>query len=265
MLTFLHISDTHISADPNYHLHSIPERVSRPNPGAEALLEAIQGLPFAFEFIVHTGDACADPTAEDCQCARELLGRFPAPLYILPGNHDSAPLMEDHLHDGERLHVMRDARVQVGEAQLLTLDTNGAGDPHSPTLSDNQIEWFADCLEESAGQTTVVACHHPLIKTGVPLIDDGMRVQNGEEIQRILQRHSSRIAAVFHGHIHQSMDTHCDGVLYVSCQSLGSNLAAYPGLGEFEVDELTPGGFNLVMVDDNRVFVRRYSLPALNP
>ena len=43
MLTFLHISDTHISADPDYRAPWLHESVTHPNRGAESLLEAING------------------------------------------------------------------------------------------------------------------------------------------------------------------------------------------------------------------------------
>ena len=60
MLTFLHISDTHISADPEYRPHRPRQPVQHPNRGVESLLEAIGGLSFPVDFILHTGDVCAE-------------------------------------------------------------------------------------------------------------------------------------------------------------------------------------------------------------
>ena len=262
MLTFLHISDTHISGDPEYNPPWETAPSPHPNPNVRRLLEAVNRLPFPIDFILHTGDVCADPRAEDCRKARELLLQFPGPMYCLPGNHDSAELMIDLLHDGRRLHVLRDDHVEIAGYHLVTLDTNGAGngDVHAPTISDAQIEAFAERMNAIGRGPTIVAGHHPLIETGVPWLDESMRVRNGERIHRLLRRHRDSLAGVFHGHIHQSMNTHSDGVLYVSCQSTWTNLAGYPGLGENERDDLTPGGFNLVMLNGSRSFVRRYHL-----
>ena len=261
MLTFLHISDTHISDDardlPAYDFNGAPH----PNRGAENLIEAIRRLPFEIDFVLHTGDVCADPFADNYRCARDLLRQIEQPLYLLPGNHDSADLMFDILHDGEALTVLRDARVQVQDHHLLALDTSGEGDVHAPTLGEDQIEWFAEQLESIGDQRAIVATHHPLIETGMRWLDETMRVQNGERIQSILQEYSANIAGVFHGHIHQQTNTHCDGVLYVSCPSTWFNLAAYPGVLEAQYDLDTPGGFNLVLIQENRTFVRRYNLP----
>lgn len=263
MLRFLHISDTHISADPSYHLPETSGELAHPNRGAEALLEAIQRLPFSFEFILHTGDVCADPTAEDCRSARELLSRMPAPVYMLPGNHDSAAHMLDILHDGQSLNVLRDAALRFGDYHLITIDTCENGDVHAPVLGDDKIDWLDRRLAEVGQDTAIVALHHPLLETGVAWIDEQMRVQNGERVHNVLRRHSACIAAVIHGHIHQQAVTHCDGLLYLCCQSTWSNLAAYPNLGEPEADPHTPGGFNLVMLQNGRVFLRRFSLPTL--
>ena len=65
MLTFLHISDTHISADPEYGPHWLDKPLAHPNRGVEALLAAIGALSFPVDFILHTGDICAEPELEN--------------------------------------------------------------------------------------------------------------------------------------------------------------------------------------------------------
>ena len=263
MLTFLHISDTHISGDPDYHPPWTPESVAHPNRGTELLLQAIQGLPFAFDFILHTGDVCADPHEEDYRRARELLLQLPGPMYLLPGNHDSGDLMEAALHDGRKLHVLRDARLQINGYLLVALDTAGEEDIHAPTLGDEQIAWFGETLDAARDLPIIAAMHHSPVATGVPWLDEEMRIQNGDQIQRILRAHRDQLTGVFHGHIHQQTDTYQDGVLYVCCPSTWSNLAGDPSVREGIADPLTPGGFNLVMLRDSGAFVRRFNLPRL--
>lgn len=264
MLTFLHISDTHIS-DESRDLPALASQgMPHPNRGAEKLIEAIGQLPFAIDFILHTGDVCADPFEDHYLCARDLLRRIEQPLYLLPGNHDSAELMADILHDGEAMTVVRDAHLQVGDHHLLTLDTNGDGDPVAPFLREEKIEWIGERLKSIRDQRVIVAMHHPLTKTGIRWHDDKMRVQNGEAIQSILQAYSANIAGVFFGHIHQQTNTLCEGVLYVCCPSTWYNFATYPGIDVGEHDLATPGGFNLVVVQEDRTFVRRYNLPIIS-
>ncbi len=261
MLTFLHISDTHISHDAGYHEPMAPRWVPHPNRGVEALLAAVTQLPFTFDFILHTGDVCADPIADNYRSARELLGHFPGPMLLLAGNHDSVDLMRNLLHDGDQFHVLGASRWTRKGYDLVTLDTNGEGDVHAPLLGVEQVASLADRLRETDGRPTVVAGHHPLIKTGVPWIDDEMRVQNGEVIQRLLADHPGHIAAYLHGHIHQVSNTLAAGVAHISCPSTWSNLKGYPGMRDAETDVTTPGGFNVVMLRGTSAFVRHYSLP----
>ena len=260
MLRFLHISDTHISADPEYHPPWIPAAVRHPQVGAAALLRRVSQLPFEIDFILHTGDVCADPIAADYHCARDLLRQFDAPMFLLPGNHDSAELMLEILHDGERLQVLGDARICIKGYTLVTLNSNGEGDVHAPEIGEERIQTLSANLAAAAGPI-IVALHHPLLAVGVPVLDEGMRVQNGERIHNLLASRAEQIAGVFHGHIHQLTNTTRDGVTYICCPSTWSNLAAHPGLLENTPDLDTPAGFSLVMIDDGVTFVRRYSLP----
>ena len=265
MLTFLHISDTHISADPDYHLHEMHQTAHHPNRGLQFLLEAIGELLFAIDFILHTGDVCADPQEADYRLARELLLKFGRRMYLLPGNHDSADLMMDILHDGDGLHVLRDDRAAVKGHVLLTLDSNRSDNPHAPSLQESQIEWFEAALRPIDGQRVIVAAHHPLLPIGIDWADHKMRVQNGGRIQAILTEHAHRLVGVFHGHLHQPVSSYSEGVLYSGAASAWYSLQAYPGLAREKADPVMRGGFSLAVIHENRTFIRRYALPPLSP
>ncbi len=262
MLTFLHIGDTHISVDPEIGSHELFAAAPHPNRRAEALVAAIGRLPFRIDFILHTGDVCADPQTENYRCALDILRQLQPRLIMLPGNHDSLDLMREILSDGERSLVMGDDQISVEGYHLLSIDGSGADNPLAPTLSDKQIERFADQVSRTRDEPILVAAHYPFIRTGVPWIDNQSRVQNGERIHDILARHRQRVLGVFFGHIHQAVNSVCDGITYTCCPSAWSNFAGYPGMGSAEADVGTPGGFNLVMIRENRSFIRRLFLPA---
>ncbi|MCY4145893.1 MAG: metallophosphoesterase [Chloroflexi bacterium] len=261
MTTFLHISDTHISGNPAYHPPWMTAGTNHPNVGAKKLLRAIKQLPYAIDFILHTGDVCAEPLADDYHCARDLLDNLPAPIILMPGNHDSGDLLDAIMHDGTGRHVLRDAHLRLGGLHVIALDTSGGGD-HAPSLRPQQLDWLESALESCQDGQVIVAAHNPLLKTGVAWLDDSMRVQNGAAAHAILARHSHRIAGVLHGHIHQPTLSCADGVSYISCPSTWSNLAAYPDLAVDEPDPHCPPGYNLLMLRETRLFARRCALPA---
>jgi len=258
-LTFIHITDTHISADPNYDPFWVDKSVEHPNVYMERLIEVINNLPFEIDFILHTGDVCAEATANDCRTARQMLCQLHRPIYMIPGNHDSADLMSSIIHNGETLHVLRNDMVSILDYQLIGLDTNGIGDAHAPTVAYEQINDLRHRLYDN-NKPLIVATHHPLIPTGVSWIDTQMRVQNGEQLHDVLRPYASHLRGVFHGHIHQPTNSYYDGILYVGSPSTWYNLQADPTTQEDTDDLPMPGGFNLVMIRDNRTFIRRYVL-----
>lgn len=262
MLSFLHISDTHISVNTKIGSHELFAAAPHPNHSAEALVGAIRRLPYQIDFILHTGDVCADPLPENYHRALEILRHLEQPLILLPGNHDSLDMMREILSDGERRRVMGDDHIAIKGYHLLSIDGSGADNPLAPTLSDSQIERFAAQASRTRDEAMLVAAHYPLIRTGVPWIDDQSRVQNGERIHDILTLHRQQVAGVFFGHIHQAAVSVCDGITYTCCPSAWSNFAGYPGLVSAEADAGTPSGFNLVMIRENRSFIRRVFLPA---
>lgn len=262
MLTFLHISDTHISVDPATGSQALFAAAPHPNRGAEALVAAIRQLSFPIDFILHTGDVCADPLRENYQRALEILRRLEQPLILLPGNHDSLELMREVLSEGESRRVLGDAHVVIKGYHLLTIDGSGADNPLAPTLSEQQIEGFAAAARGSEDAPMLAAAHYPFIETGVPWIDDQSRIQNGERIHDILARRRGQVAGVFFGHIHQAAVSVCDGVTYACSPSAWSNFAGYPGMTTAEADVGTPSGYNLVMIRDRRSFIRRIFLSA---
>ncbi len=263
MLTFLHISDTHISADPEYRPHWLDKPIAHPNRGVESLLGAIDGLSFPVDFILHTGDICAEPEEENYHLARELLDRLEQPMYLLPGNHDSPQMARDILSDGERRQVLDDDHYIINGYHLISIEGGGMGDPVFPTVPEEQIDNFAALLSRAQGGPILAAAHFPFVRTGVPWIDDCARIQNGERLHELLAARREQVVGVFFGHIHQVVNSFCDGISYNCCPSTWFNFTGYPGMEAADADLETPGGFNLVMIRDNRCFVRFYGLPRL--
>src|SRR5688572_30239455 len=94
LLRFVHISDTHLSHDPNY---TIPNReLPLAMDGAKALVKQVNALPFTPDFVLHTGDVVYDPDPSPAayETARDLLGQIKYPIYYLTGNHDEPTLMQ---------------------------------------------------------------------------------------------------------------------------------------------------------------------------
>src|SRR5579859_7313291 len=94
-LRFLHISDTHIRADPAFTLYG-----HQPYAALKQLVATINALPYPFDFVLHTGDVVDDGQADSYATARSLLNQLRVPIYYLSGNHDDAKLLQRELVGG---------------------------------------------------------------------------------------------------------------------------------------------------------------------
>ena len=94
---FVHISDTHFSAERSYTRHGYA-----PLPCAVELVDRINALPVRPDFVIHTGDVVTTPDAAAYEVAAEVLGGIETPVYYVVGNHDRTAGILEHLDFGAR-------------------------------------------------------------------------------------------------------------------------------------------------------------------
>ena len=253
-LTFVHLSDTHISPDAEYGKHHTPYSTQA---GAKALVKAVNALPFNVDFILHTGDVIYNPVPEAYHTAREILSQLAHPVYYLAGNHDSGVDLQ---------------RVFLGRTEILspfhyTFDVNGFQivclDSVLPTavhgqISPQQLEWLDTICSAQDDRPLVVAVHHNTLPVGSPWLDDFMRITNGEALHQILLKAKDRLRGVFFGHVHQNIQMFQDGIFYSSALSSWYQLNSWPGSSETLALDEGPG-FNVVSMTGNQTFIRRWN------
>ena len=255
LLRFVHISDTHISADPAY---TLPEADHTPMEGARALVQQINSLPFTPDFVLHTGDVAFDPVLEAYQTARDILGQIRFPIYYLIGNHDHVGLLQQTMLD--RAEILRpfDYEFEVKGVQIVCLDSNGPAKLPGGSLTAAQLEWLEGICQAPDTRPLVVAVHHNILPIGAPFWDEFMRMSNGEAFHRVLLAARQRLRGVFFGHVHQATETTRDGILYSSVLSSWYQLHCWPGQAKIEADRGADPGFNVVTITRNQTFIRRH-------
>jgi 3',5'-cyclic-AMP phosphodiesterase len=259
LVTFVHISDTHIHADPNF-TGEIASFSSR--PGVAALIQEINRLPFPIDFVLHTGDVMTDPEHhEDYLIARDILSEIRCPVYYLPGNHDRPA--------GMRQFLMPDLITSVEGQMYYEFDFNGvqfiALDSHlsgsgGGLLADQQLSWLEALLARPDHRPLVVALHHHPLLLGAPWLDT-IPLQNGEILHRILLPVRNRLRGVFYGHIHETSSTIRDGISYISALSAWFQTRTWQGQTEPFQDPVQIPGFHVVTLTPQDTFVRAYRVP----
>lgn len=263
-LYFVHISDTHLGPTADYSRYG-----HYPLPCAERLVEIINTLPTHPAFVVHTGDVVTEPDAASYQMAAGVFAKLDMPIYYVNGNHDTAAGIRRHLPMGPQQYLTDDPNLlaytfeQQGY-RFLVLDAHGPAeiDPHG-LLSPQQLEMVRQ-EAQPAGPPLVVFVHYPALPLNSPWMDNNMLILNGEELHQALRPSVGRLRAVFHGHVHQPMQTIRDGILYVSGASAFFQLSAWPADVDTGYDPDHLPGYQFVHLLPDRTIIHQHTFPRPN-
>ena len=123
-MRFVHISDTHIAADPSYAQYG-----HAPLPNLKALVTTINALTFPVDFVLHTGDLAADGSEKAYQLARRVLARLRLPIHYVAGDHDDSDILQRSMLDRAPRGARFDYRFAVKGVEVAIFDSRGPSDP----------------------------------------------------------------------------------------------------------------------------------------
>jgi 3',5'-cyclic-AMP phosphodiesterase len=189
------ISDMHIRAgarddgfDPLARLHDALAAIRR----------------FGADAIIATGDRVHDERPEDYAVLAQALREAPAPIYLVPGNHDSRELIRAHFpehaylpREGVLSYAIEDYPLRlVGVDQIAYGETGGVFTPE-------HADWLEAALAAEPKRPTLVALHHPPIRTYDQLLDR-IGLAHAERFEAVIARHP-QVKRVVCGHHHRAV------------------------------------------------------------
>lgn len=262
----IHLSDTHFGVSADYRFGDAAETL----PRVERVVEAINGLDFEPDFIVHTGDVTNDPERKAYERAAEVLGRLRRPMYCVAGNHDDAALMREYLPlpKGAEMRIemlVEDERrlayvVEFEEILMVVLDgcRLDSEDTAHGELPEPQFSALHDLLGRGDGKPFAVFVHFPLLPIGSPWIDKGMLMLNGERLHGVLvEAGAERCRGVFCGHMHHPVQVWRDGIFYSAVGSACCQIRVGPRDERAVFEGEAPVYFNHVRFGDPGTVVRQ--------
>ncbi|MBP6468951.1 MAG: metallophosphoesterase [Chloroflexi bacterium] len=262
---FVHISDTHIgptAVSPDHH-------GVFPWPCANRLVDIINRLPVQPDFVIHTGDVAYDADPAAYELAAATFSRLQVPIYYVNGNHDGVGLIKDCLPMGPKTDLSHDPGTlsyafEVRGERFVVLDTRGPDDiDPQGLLSEPQLA-VARAEAQPDGPPLTIFTHHPIWPLNSEWMDANMLVRNGRLLHDILLPARCRLRGVFHGHVHQPMQTVREGILYSSVASAYTQFAAWPGdvnvSHAFEDDP----GYAFVHLLPGQTIVHQHTFPRPN-
>lgn len=191
-----HLSDPHLLADGL--LYDAVDTTAR----LEAALVRLARLPTPPQALVFTGDL-AD-RAEPAAYARLRAVVEPAAAEIgaevvwVMGNHDERGAYAQELFDSDD-DGPQDRVHDVAGLRIVALDSSVPGWHHGE-LSDDQLAWLADVLDEPAPHGTLLALHHPPIPVPMLRLAELIELHDQERLAEVVR--GSDVRGILGGHFH---------------------------------------------------------------
>lgn len=258
---FVHISDSHFGPTADYSRHGY-----RPQPCVERAVEMINTLPTRPDFVIHTGDVVTNPDAASYERAAAVFSQLQMPVYFVTGNHDLSRDIQHHMEMGPCQMMSDDPNVlsytfAVKGYRFLVLDARGSDeiDPHG-LLSEAQMK-LVRAEATAVGPPLTIFMHFPTLPMDSIWMDKNMLVLNGEAFHQALLPARDRLRGVFYGHVHQSMQTLKDGIVYTAVPSLFAQLSAWPQDATVQEDPDYLPGFNFVHLLPDQTIVHQHTFP----
>lgn len=205
----LQISDPHIGGDWDG---------ADPDECLLRAVEAILSLPDRPDALLVSGDLTANGTPEEYQQVRELLAPLDLVPHVLPGNHDlRGPLREAFGLPGKDEEPVSYA-VELGPLRLICLDSTIPG-AEGGSLDGGRTEWLDATLAEDTTTPTVVALHHPPLRTDIPTFERiGLAPESREALADVIAHHP-QVQRIVAGHVHRSIVAELAGRAVVTVPS----------------------------------------------
>ena len=192
-----HVSDTHFGGPPGARAR------------AEAVLAHLLAMDPLPDVLVVTGDVADHGLPEEYAEARDVLGAWPGPKIVGPGNHDVRAAFARGLLDaavdpvGPLVQVLDLERARVVMLDSLVPARDGTRIDHGE-LAAGDLERLEDLLGADS-RPTFVGLHHPPADLGLGLMAP-ILLHDPDPLGEVVARHP-HVVALLVGHAHTACAT----------------------------------------------------------
>ncbi|MBL8536813.1 MAG: metallophosphoesterase [Hyphomonadaceae bacterium] len=162
-----------------------------------------QARDYHADAILLTGDLANDERHDEYAALAEALVDPPAPLFLMPGNHDDRARIRDifgrgHPYlpcSGPLSYILDDFPLRI-----VAIDQIVPGETHG-LLTEEQAAWLDRTLAAAPEQATLIAMHHPPILTH-DLLFDTIGLRDHALFADVVRRHP-QVTRIICGHHHR--------------------------------------------------------------
>jgi len=155
--------------------------------------------------VVVTGDLTDCGNVDAYRLFKRLLEPLAGRLLLLLGNHDKRDafisVFEDVAPAAGYIHTAH----THSEVRVVTLDTLDEG-RETAAFCKTRAAWLETCLRDQPDTPTLIALHHPPVRTGVEWIDVNADGRWSKRLEQVVSRHA-QVIGLMAGHAHQPIAT----------------------------------------------------------
>jgi 3',5'-cyclic-AMP phosphodiesterase len=236
------ISDLHVTTP------DAPRRLVDTTASLQRAVEVLNTMQPRPDCVIATGDLVDYGTDVEYRILFDVLRALELPLYLLPGNHDDAPLLRMHLQMQGFLRADEPGHlgtvIDSHDVRLVLVDTT---DPkrHDGVFPEVRAAWLDRVLSAAPDRPTLVAMHHPPFATGIWWMDVlGIEATDRARFETVVRRHP-QVHQVISGHIHRAISRSWDSTVLTVCPSTAHQVALSLGRGAPALMSLEPPSFQL--------------------
>ncbi|MCX6376386.1 MAG: metallophosphoesterase [Armatimonadetes bacterium] len=243
--SFVQISDTHVGVKQTAYdarFAEVMRQINELNPA----------------FVIHTGDALQSWSPENAALFKEMTAKLSAPIHIAPGNHDIQNLRKstpsqasESISAWKQAFEYDRAAFERDGCVFIALDSNlyNTGFPAERA----QLTWLRSELRKAKGKRIFIIEHSPLFLTN-PGDPNGDYFEVDEPARGVLLKlfREHKVEVVLTGHVHRFLESHFDGISFISTPATSFSCSEDKGLTGYRVFSVSSGGFTTRFVDLRR-------------
>lgn len=238
-LRFAQLSDLHLYAQKDfiYHEHNTYQSFCQ-------VIELLKKEIASLDFLLITGDMAAQQEKEVYFHIDQLLKPLTIPYYWLPGNHDSATLMQTI---ASKLSVQNTCIFEIKDTRFILLNSVDREEKAvEGFLPQEELTFLHTSLQEAIHTPTIIALHHQTLNTPGSWTE-GLGLTNTKEFYEVIDAFT-QIKAVICGHIHHAHQWERNNVSYFSAPATSYQFNPYTPT--FALDDLNPG-YQVFTIENN--------------
>jgi len=189
-------------------------------------------------FTVVLGDLATNGKLTQLRLCKQSLDRLERPYFVVPGNHDVEPGVENIYANYEKSFDRGNWIHEEEQWVFIGLDSC-EGSESDVSIRPDRIEWLEKRLKKiKRDRPLALCCHHPFNPNS-----KAYHVKNADKVLALFANHNLKLVAT--GHYHGNQVEEANGVLFTTTACCSSTRPNF--------DETTAKGYRLFHLNEDTV------------